>query len=91
MEQTTPCRSADKKCTKPAVLEIVLGKLEDHSSQPAQTVCSMCGAALLVTHGVFPEEAPASPFRVVRVRLLQQPAVNTPSNPPSPYPSTPSV
>lgn len=87
------CQCSDEKCTSPATMEYVLGKLEDHSTVPPQLLCSLCGARLQTVHGVFPEESPASPFRVVRVRLLEQPAVHTPSPPPTipPYPQARSV
>ncbi|TMR05037.1 hypothetical protein ETD83_06970 [Actinomadura soli] len=83
VEETDRCQGPQPRCSQLPTLEVMLGRLSDRSPLPPLRVCSQCGACILTVHGVWPEGAP-SPYRVVRIRLLHQPAVRTPRVPSSP-------
>ncbi|MFI0407279.1 hypothetical protein [Actinomadura sp. 3N508] len=83
MEETDRCQGPQPGCSQIPTLEVILGRLSDRAPLPPLLVCSQCGACILTVHGVWPEGAP-SPYRVVRIRLLHQPAVSTPRAPSSP-------
>ncbi|TYK48070.1 hypothetical protein [Actinomadura decatromicini] len=72
MHDQDRCQGPQSGCAQLPTLEITLGRLSDRSLLAPLRVCSQCGACLLTVHGVWPEGAP-SPFRVVLMRLLQQP------------------
>ncbi|RKS74763.1 hypothetical protein BZB76_3282 [Actinomadura pelletieri DSM 43383] len=79
------CEGPQRGCAQLPTLEIILGRLADRSLLEPLRVCSQCGACLLTVHGVWPEGAP-SPFRVVRLGVLQR---RVPAHGTARYPSRP--
>lgn len=63
------CDGPEPACAGLPTVRIVLHNLITRMDQAPMRVCSYCTAALLITHGCWPEGAP-SPLRVVDIARL---------------------